>query len=112
MSRTRSTKSSQQKNLEQLLDASLFKALADPVRVAIVAQLACKRDPSTVSSLNECCGIDFSGVSRHLKQLKDAGVLSANKVGRETHYQLDSHQLAENLRALADALEKCSTKAC
>lgn len=89
----------------------LFKALCDPVRISIVATLASRTSPSTVSDIADCCGIDFSGVSRHLKILKEAGVLSAARNGRKTLYSLDAEMLAMTLRTMADALEVCRKQA-
>ncbi|MGB5324339.1 MAG: metalloregulator ArsR/SmtB family transcription factor [Pseudomonadales bacterium] len=89
----------------------LFRALCDPVRISMVATLASRNAPATVSELADCCGIDFSGVSRHLKILKDAGVLSATRDGRKVLYALDAIVLATSLRAIAEALELCQQQA-
>jgi ArsR family transcriptional regulator, arsenate/arsenite/antimonite-responsive transcriptional repressor len=93
--------------LSSQMRPDLFKALCDPVRISIIATLAAKAEPLRVSDITDCCGIDFSGVSRHLKILKDAGILSAEKRGREMVYSLDAEDLAATLRAVADALVAC-----
>lgn len=100
-----------QASLAQHLRPDLFKALCDPVRLSIVATLAAQSGPVTVSALAECCGIDFSGVSRHLKLLRDAGVVVANKNGREMLYTLETVELAQTLRGFADALIGCKQAA-
>jgi DNA-binding transcriptional ArsR family regulator len=87
----------------------MFKALCDPVRISIVATLAARRSPATVSQIAECCGIDFSGVSRHLKILHDVGILSATKQGREKLYAVEIEHLADSLRSYANALEMCAS---
>lgn len=87
----------------------MFKALCDPVRISIVATLAARRSPATVSQIAECCGIDFSGVSRHLKILHDVGILSAKKQGREKLYSVEIEHLADSLRSYASALEMCGS---
>ncbi|MEM9939104.1 MAG: metalloregulator ArsR/SmtB family transcription factor [Pseudomonadota bacterium] len=97
--------------LAETLRADLFKALCDPVRISIVATLAARRHPATVSEIAECCGVDFSGVSRHLKILKDANVLTAAREGRKVLYWLDTDMLAMTLRAMADALQLCRADA-
>jgi len=91
------------------LRPDLFKALCDPVRISIVATLAARTEPATVSELTECCGIDFSGVSRHLKMLREAGIVTTEKRGREVLHQLDANDLAQNLRSIADAIDVCGT---
>lgn len=89
----------------------LFKALCDPVRISIVATLATRSAPSSVTDIAVCCGIDFSGVSRHLKILKDAGVLVSERDGRSVLYSLNSHTLTATLRRVADALDVCRSQA-
>jgi len=97
--------------LADTLQPEFFKALCDPTRISIVATLAGHADAVPVSELADCCGIDFSGVSRHLKILKDAGILSAERDGRHVMYQLDTTALASTLRAMADALDICRKSA-
>ena len=91
-------------NLAEHMRPELFKALCDPVRISIIATLAMKAQPVTVSEITGCCGIDFSGVSRHLKLLRDAGVVAAEKRGREMLYTLRTDELVETLHGLADVL--------
>ncbi len=92
-------------NLEALLDPELFRSLADPVRLQVVARLAIAGAPQTVTEIQECCGVHLSGVSRHLRQLRDAGVVEAQKSGREVRYVLRVNALSTHLRQLADALD-------
>jgi ArsR family transcriptional regulator len=98
--------------LEANLDPALFKALADPNRVALVARLGERRDPATVTEAASCCPVDVSVVSRHLGILRDAGVLEARREGREVHYRVDHASLARRLRELADAVEACCSDGC
>jgi ArsR family transcriptional regulator, arsenate/arsenite/antimonite-responsive transcriptional repressor len=93
--------------LARHLRPELFKALADPRRLALLAQLAVAAEPLTVTQASGCCGVHISGVSRHLAALRDAGVLHADKRGREVAYRLDFQTLVGALRGLADALEEC-----
>ena len=93
----------------QLLDPELFKSLADPVRLQVVARLAVVAAPMTVSEVTDCCGVHLSGVSRHLKTLREAGVVESEKVGREVRYRLVREHLVERLRQLADLLETTGT---
>lgn len=96
-----------QESLTVALRPDLFKALCDPVRVSIVATLAMRKDPASVSDLTGCCGIDFSGVSRHLKLLREAGVVTGVKQGRTMLYQLNTDNLIETLEGVAQALKLC-----
>ena len=93
--------------LSQQLRPELFKALADPVRIAVVCRLAVATEALTVSDVADCCGVHLSGVSRHLKTLHDADIVQRERVGREAHYRLDCARLAQTLRAAAQALDAC-----
>lgn len=92
-------------NPNKFLD--LFKVLSDPNRLGLVFELSQCREAS-VSELSQCCSIDLSVVSRHLSKLKGAGVLGANKKGKEVFYDLKRKDLAKVLRELADEIEKSS----
>jgi ArsR family transcriptional regulator len=96
---------------------SLFKALGEPNRFTIFNQICstsatgCKQ--TNVNEIKEsCCDVDLSVVSRHLSVLKDAGVLSAEKKGKEVLYSLNGPELAALLRKLADEIEESSTACC
>lgn len=72
--------------------ASTFSALGDPRRVAIVARLQ-ENQPLSVSSLCEGMNVSRQAVSKHLKRLSQAQLVSAKKSGRETLYRLESSRL-------------------
>ncbi len=73
------------KQLEQ--SANMLKAIAHPLRMALVA---CLEDGKklTVSQLHELLKIEQSTASHHLGILKDKGVLSSKRKGRYTYYSL------------------------
>ena len=98
--------------LEAHLNPELFKAMGDETRLALIARLASAAGPLTVTETAECCGVHLSGVSRHLAALKNAGLIAAQKEGREVRYTLDCGALASALRDLADALEACKAGCC
>ena len=93
--------------LDRLFEPELFKALSDPRRVALVARLAAAGREATVTELAACCPTDLSVVSRHLAVLKAAGVLAAEKRGREVHYRVRYQAVSRVLRTLADAIDAC-----
>ncbi|MCZ7661466.1 MAG: metalloregulator ArsR/SmtB family transcription factor [Thermoleophilia bacterium] len=94
-------------DLESELSVELFKALSEPNRAAILGTLATTGGQRTVGEIAECCTVDLSVVSRHLAVLRDAGILEAQKRGREVRYRLLVKPLADYLRRLADSLEAC-----
>ena len=85
--------------------SALFKVLSDSNRLGLIRHLCSCRE-ANVSELSQCCSIDLSVVSRHLAKLKSAGVLSANKKGKEVFYGLNASELAQMLRELAFEIEK------
>jgi len=89
------------------LDPELFAALADRNRLILLCRLAVANGPRTVTELADCCGVHISGVSRHLAKLKSAGIVSAEKNGREVRYWLEQKALSTTLRGLAEALDAC-----
>ncbi|HEY1253049.1 MAG TPA: metalloregulator ArsR/SmtB family transcription factor [Thermoanaerobaculia bacterium] len=73
------------------LDAT-FGALADPTRRAILARLAESPDVS-VSELARPFAISLPAVSRHLRVLEGAGLLSRTRDGRVHHCRLEGRAL-------------------
>ncbi len=93
--------------LEKHLSASFFKALGDPNRVALLARLAVCGRPATVGEIACCLPIDLSVVSRHLAQLREAGILDCEKRGKEVFYFVRYQEVVSLLRSMADAIETC-----
>lgn len=82
----------------------LLRALAAPVRIAIVLQL--RESSRCVHELVDALGVAQPLVSQHLRILKAAGVVAGERTGREVHYRLVDHHLAEIvLAAVAHAGE-------
>lgn len=96
--------------VDRLLDPDLFKALADPTRLQLLACLIKCGRPCSVTEVAECCSVDFSVVARHLAHLARAGLLDAEKRGRTVWYAPRCPDLCAHLRGLADAIEEwCSS---
>jgi DNA-binding transcriptional ArsR family regulator len=85
--------------------AGLLKALGEVNRLSLVCRL-CECDTAVnAMCLCDCCNVDASGVSRHLKLLSEEGVVSFEKRGRERQYSLNRAYVASRLRVLADKIE-------
>jgi ArsR family transcriptional regulator, arsenate/arsenite/antimonite-responsive transcriptional repressor len=67
--------------------AATFKALADPTRVAIVNRLACGED-CCVCDLTDAFELSQPTVSHHLRVLRDAGLIEAERRGTWAYYRL------------------------
>jgi DNA-binding transcriptional ArsR family regulator len=84
-----------------------FGALADPVRRSILVELAAR--PHRVVDLAVTRPISRPAVSKHLRLLLEAGVVTATDRGRERYYALDPtglhvvHQYVGGLVATAPA---------
>ena len=71
----------------EAVSASVFAALADPTRRAILASLA-QDGPSTATDLGGRLGISRQGVAKHLGLLADAAlVTSSSGTGRRIVYR-------------------------
>ena len=82
----------------------LLRALAAPVRIAIVLQL--RSSPRCVHELVEVLGVTQPLVSQHLRVLKAAGVVRGERRGREVVYRLvDAHLAHIVVDAVAHAEE-------
>lgn len=67
--------------------AAIIKAMAHPTRLFIVDELA-KSGERCVCELTEMVGADMSTVSKHLAQLKAAGIVEDDKRGSQVYYRL------------------------
>ena len=78
---------------------NVFSALADPTRRAILARLALGE--SSVSELAEPFDISLPAISRHLRVLRNAGLILRHKDGRVRRCALE----AAPLKAASDWIE-------
>ncbi len=79
----------------------VFTALADPVRRALLVRLA--RGPARVSDLAAAHPISRPAISKHLRVLREAGLVTASDEGRERPHVLVPEALAP-VRALVEDL--------
>jgi ArsR family transcriptional regulator len=68
-------------------DIMLLSALADPVRLSIVRQLAAASDVCACD-FTECCTVSQPTISHHLKVLREAGVVVSERQGTNIVYSL------------------------
>jgi len=76
----------------QRLDAT-FAALADPTRRAILARLA--SGEASVTELAEPFAMSQPAISRHLKVLESAGLISSGKDAQRRPRRLEAAPMAE-----------------
>lgn len=83
--------------------AGMLKAIAHPVRIAILNLLE-EGKKLSVTELHELLKIEQSAASHHLGILKDKGVLASKRDGKNTYYFLKH----ENLTNIIECVSKCS----
>jgi len=89
---------------EQLEKASsMLKAIAHPMRIAILSFLEDGKR-LTVTEIHEKLKIEQSTTSHHLGIMKDKGVLSSQRDGKNTYYFLRHEQLSN----IVECISKCS----
>lgn len=71
--------------------AALFRTLGQPARIQILLLLA--REDACVCHLEAYLGLRQAAISQHLMLLRDAGLVSANRDGRNIFYHLDRPDL-------------------
>jgi ArsR family transcriptional regulator, arsenate/arsenite/antimonite-responsive transcriptional repressor len=80
--------------------ADRLKALADPTRIGIVNCLA--RAPELcVCNLTESFGLSQPTISHHLKILREAGLVVAERRGTWAYYRLNRQAVADLALALS-----------
>ena len=67
--------------------ADLFRLLGDPTRLRIV--VSCLRTPLAVSDIADRLGLSVSLVSHHLRLLKGARLVKAERQGKQVYYEAD-----------------------
>lgn len=82
--------------------AGMLKAIAHPMRISIV-QLLEDNKKRTVTEIHKKLGIEQATASHHLVILKDRGVLSSKREGKNTWYFLKH----PNFRSVLASVQEC-----
>jgi len=85
--------------------ANMLKAIAHPMRITIINYLEDGKKLK-VSEIHELLNIEQSTTSHHLGILKDKGVLSSYREGKNTYYFLKHDSLSN----IVDCISKCACK--
>jgi DNA-binding transcriptional ArsR family regulator len=83
--------------------ASMLKAIAHPMRIAILKHLEGGKK-LTVTQIHEMLEIEQSTTSHHLGILRDKGVLCSKREGKNTYYYLKYEVLSQ----IVECLETCT----
>lgn len=83
---------------QQRLD-EVFAALSDATRRDVLTRLG--DGPATISQLAEPYGITLTGMTKHVRVLEDAGLVTTEKVGRARRCHLGTERLDDALSWIA-----------
>lgn len=90
--------------VEQLEKAAgMLKAIAHPMRIAILNYLE-DGNKKTVTQIHESIGIEQSTASHHLGILRDKGVLTVTREGKNAYYFIRHNRLS----TLIDCINSCA----
>jgi DNA-binding transcriptional ArsR family regulator len=84
------------------LHANLCSALADPHRILLLYALVEK--PLNVNELTADLKISQPATSRHLKVLRDHGLVKATRIGQNVEYSINDPRIIEALDLLREVL--------
>ena len=91
--------------------AEMFRLMSDPTRLRII--IACLDAPAAVGEIAERLGISASLVSHHLRLLRAARLLGAERRGRQVFYVVGDLHIRSMLSDMVDhvAEEDAETEA-
>lgn len=99
---TQTQKNIEAKRLEQV--AKVLKTIAHPVKLEVLELLG-EQEPLSVSSI--CSGInsdcEISMMSHHLAKMKDNGILTSEKDGKQVYYRIADR----NLLKIFSCMDNC-----
>lgn len=85
-----------------LLHARICSAISEPNRILLIYAVADK--PSNVNNLAEIVGISQSAASRHLKVLRERGLIQAQRDGAQVIYSLSDNRFIQALDLLREVM--------
>ena len=92
----------------QVLHAEICAAMADPTRIAIIYELA--ESPRCVTEIISALSLNQTTASRHLRFLRDRGMVAADRQGQNVYYTLVDPRVVQALdlmrAVLADVLSR------
>ncbi len=75
-------------HLLSIKPVDLFQALADPTRIRVIRLLIQTKEESCLCELSESLAVPDYSLSRHLKVLRQVGLLTAVKEGRWVYHRI------------------------
>jgi DNA-binding transcriptional ArsR family regulator len=75
-------------------NASIFAALGDETRLALLAELT-KGEPQSIARLTEGTRLTRQAITKHLRVLEGVGVVRSVRSGRESLFELQPRPLVD-----------------
>lgn len=88
---------------------AVAQALADPIRREILRMV--RKAPRSAGAIASAFSVSRPAVSRHLRVLRESGLVHDEIVGRERLYRLDARPLAELAQFVEEIREPCDPRA-
>jgi DNA-binding transcriptional ArsR family regulator len=85
--------------------ASIFAALGDETRLALVGKLA-DGTPQSIARLSAGLSLTRQAITKHLRVLEDAGIIASRRAGRESQFAFQP----EPFKELGAYLEQVSSQ--
>ena len=89
--------------------AEMFRLISDPTRLRII--LACLDAPAAVNEMAERIGSSASLVSHHLRLLRAARLLQADRRGRQVFYVVGDEHIRSMLTDMVDHVSEDDAEA-
>jgi len=92
--------------MDQEFVTRLLNALGDPNRQQILMLLG-QKGRLNVGEIASHFKISRPAISHHLKIMKDAHIVIAEKEGQETYYEVDGDRVVSDLQAVTNFVASC-----
>ena len=86
------------------IEEEVFKVIANQKRIEIILLLGNRE--LNVSQMVDMLGLRQSNLSQHLMLLRQQGLVTVRKSGRESYYKLSDDSIAKSIRIIHDFLRK------
>lgn len=97
--------------LEESFDTELFKVLSEPARVTLI-KLLLRMPNADIGTIAKHMSQDRSVVSRHLKAMLQAGLVSRYKEGKFTCYCLNGEAFVQKLEQVLTLVKQATNCDC
>jgi DNA-binding transcriptional ArsR family regulator len=105
------TRESYAEELVANFDSKFFKVLGEPVRVQILKFLILNGS-SDIAAIANALPQDRSVISRHLRFMYEAEILSSKKISRHVFYEVNASAFRKKLENIVAQITKCMSECC